>query len=120
MQGLRDYIPFPVPFSPVMRTFASEGATRETSSITGRICGESEIMFGILPREQFVFCLEPAWLLRIALPSAICVRTIVSRRSLSHGLGNKIARTEFHRFDRRDRSVAHAVMTTIGSVSSSA
>ena len=29
--------PLPVPFSPVIRTFASDGATREIISSTGRI-----------------------------------------------------------------------------------
>ena len=47
--------PLPVPFSPVMRMFASDGATREMSSMTGRIRGESEMMLGIFPRRSSFF-----------------------------------------------------------------
>ena len=48
-------VDLPVPFSPVIRTLASEGATREINSITGRMRGESEMIFGILPRSSSFF-----------------------------------------------------------------
>src|ERR1700674_1958740 len=44
--------PLPVPFSPVINTFASEGATREINSSTGRIRGDSAMIFGALPRSN--------------------------------------------------------------------
>ena len=61
--------------------------------------GDSEMMFGILPRSSSFFA-SSCWLLRSALPSAIWVRTIARSRSLSQGFVHKIARPEFHRLDR--------------------
>jgi len=44
--------PLPVPFSPVIKMFASDGATREIISKTGRIAGDSAIKFGAPPRRS--------------------------------------------------------------------
>ena len=44
----------PVPFSPVMSTFASDGATCEIISTTGRIDGASAIMFGTFPARSLL------------------------------------------------------------------
>ena len=108
--------PLPVPFSPVIRTLASEGATRVINSITGRIWGELEMMSGIFPRSSSFFA-SSCWLLRSALPSAIWVRTMARRRSLSHGLGTKSRAPSFIASTARS-IVAQAVMTTMGNVSS--
>ena len=108
----------PVPFSPVMSTFASDGATREIISTTGRIDGASAIMFGTLPTRSLLAA-SSFWPLRNALPSSICVRTIVSKRSLSHGFGTKSRAPRFIASTARS-IVAHAVITTIGNVLSSA
>jgi hypothetical protein len=108
----------PVPFSPVMRTFASDGATREIISITGRIEGASAIKFGTFPPRSLLAAssFRP---LRNALANSICVRTIVSSRWLSHGFGTKSRAPRFIASTARS-IVAHAVITTIGRVLSSA
>ena len=107
----------PVPFSPVMRTLASEGPTRAITSSTGRIAADSASS-----GERPSAC--SAWLAassrrprRIARPSSVCVRRMASSRSLSHGFWTK------SRAPRRIASTAtstepHAVITTTGSDSS--
>ncbi len=107
----------PVPFSPLMSTLASDGPTRAITSSTGRMATDSASS-GERPSAM------SAWLAsssrrprRIARPSAVCVRTIASRRSLSHGFCTK------SRAPRRMASTAtstepQAVITTTGSDSS--
>ena len=102
--------PLPVPFSPVMSTFASDGATREINSSTGRIRGDSAMMFGALPRSNW-FAASSRRPFRNAPASSICVRTIVEQPLVVPRLRNKIARPAFHRFhrqiDRRPRRHHH-------------
>src|SRR5207244_2513951 len=51
VQRLRDQT-LPVPFSPVIKMFASDGATREIISSTGRMAADSAMMLGAPPRRS--------------------------------------------------------------------
>ena len=106
--------PLPVPFSPVIKMFASDGATREIISMTGRMAGASAIKLGAPPRNNWLAA-SSRRPLRNASASSTCVRTIASRRSLSHGLGTKSRAPRFIASTARS-IVAHAVITTIGKV----
>ena len=79
----------PVPFSPVMSTLASDGPTRATISSTGRIAGDSA-RIGEWPSACGAWLAASSWRpRRSARPSSVCVRTIASSRSLSHGFWTK-------------------------------
>ena len=105
---------FPVPFSPVIRTLASDGATRETISTTGRIAGDCAIKFGMVPRRSS-FCASSFRSRRSAEASSICVFTMANNRWLSQGLVTKSRAPRFIA-STANSTVAQAVITTIGRV----
>ena len=75
---------FPVPCSPVTRTFASLGTSRSMSRRTGSMAAEAAKSRGAPPRRR-VFSSSSRRLLRSARPSSIWVRSVVTSRALSHG-----------------------------------
>ena len=109
--------PLPVPFSPRIRTLASDGPTREMTCSTACIAGDSAISLGMPSPRSSEFSASRRWPLRSAWLSSICVRMIASSRALSHGFWMK------SRAPRRIASTAtstlpQAVITTTGSVGS--
>ncbi len=105
-----------MPFSPVMRTLASDGPTREMTSSTGRIAGAAEIIEGEASVRRMRFSASRRWPWRIAWPSAICVRSVVRRRALSQGFWTK-SRAPRRIASTARSTVPQAVMTMTGSVS---
>ena len=91
--------PLPVPFSPVIRTLASDGPTRAMTSSTGRIAADWAIRVGPpLPREQLVFLLEPA----IGADGAAELDLVLDDREQARvvpRLGDEIARAAAHGLD---------------------
>ena len=111
--------PLPVPFSPVMSTFASEGPTREIMSSTGRMAADCAINRGKRSARSARFSSSRRWPFRSARPNSIWVFRIAERRALSQGFWMK------SRAPRRIASTAsstepQAVITTIGRVASEA
>ncbi len=107
--------PFPVPFSPVIITLASDGPMRSISSSTGRIEGASAISVGRPSARSSRFSASSRCPRRSASPSSICVRRMVSSRAFSQGFCTK------SRAPRRIASTAsstlpQAVITTTGRV----
>src|SRR5690242_17374794 len=75
----------PVPCSPVMTTFASEGPTRSISCSTGCMRGESAMMRGTPSERRRRFSSSSRCALRMARPSSSCALSVAMRRALSHG-----------------------------------
>ena len=112
-------ISLPVPGSPVISTFASDGPTFATSRSTGCIAGASAISVGRSTPRSSRFSASSRRPLRSARLSSICVRRMLVSRSFSQGFWMK------SRAPRRMASTAtltllHAVITTTGIVLSSA
>ena len=111
--------PLPTPFSPVIRTLASDGPTRVIIWRTGCIAGATAIRLAPPWLRNNWFSASSRSPLRSALLSSACVQSIESSRSFSHGFWTK------SRAPRRIASTAtstlpHAVITTTGSVESTA
>ena len=109
--------PLPVPFSPRIRTLASDGPTREITWSTPCIDGDSAMIFGMPSPRRSEFSASSRCPLRSAWLNSICVRTMASSRALSQGFWMK------SRAPRRIASTAtstlpQAVITTTGSVGS--
>jgi len=109
----RATVPLPVPFSPVMSTFASEGPTRAMSCNTGCIEGDSAMSRTLPSSRRRLISASSRWPLRRACPSSIWVRTMASSRAFSQGFWMK------SRAPRRMASTAssiepQAVITTTG------
>ncbi len=104
--------PLPVPFSPSTSTLASLGATRATSSITRRIAGDSAISTSLPPRSS-AFSASSRRCRRAPSPSAIWVRTMLSKRVLSHGFSMKSPAPRRSAFTANG-TLPHAVITTTG------
>ena len=96
----------------MINTFASDGATRAIRSRTCRIGGDSAIKLGGAPGGCLVLA-SSFTLSRSASANSICVRTTLSRRSLSHGFGTKSRAPRFIA-STATSTVDHAVMTIIG------
>ena len=108
--------PLPVPFSPVIRTFASDGAVRSMSSRTGLIAGERAIRGGAPSKLRRAA--PSSWRpRRNARLSSTCVRTMASSRALSHGFCTK-SRAPRRIASTAMSTLAHAVSTMTGSVGS--
>ena len=106
---------FPLPCSPVISTFASEGPTLEIRRRTGCIASESAINVGRFSARSSRFSASNFCPRRNALPSSICVRSTESSRAFSQGFWIK------SRAPRRIASTAsstlpQAVITITGSV----
>ena len=110
---------FPVPGSPVINTLASEGPTRAISSITGFMAGASAIRLGRPSVRSSRFSASSRWPRFSAVLSSICVRTMASRRGLSQGFWMK-SRAPRRMASTATSTVPHAVITTTGTVESSA
>jgi hypothetical protein len=113
----RATVPFPVPFSPVMSTLASEGPTRAMSWSTGCMAADSAISLTLPSSRSRLISASSRWPRRRAWPSSTWVRTMASSRALSQGFWMK------SRAPRRMASTAssiepQAVITTSGSVGS--
>ena len=119
----------PVPFSPVIRTLASEGPTLSMSSRTGRI--DAEFATNSPPvttppsslrsrsSRKALFSASRCWFRRRARASSIWVWAMASTRALSHGFWMKSPAPR--RIASTAKSmVAHAVMTITGGAPSSA
>ncbi len=96
---------------------ASDGPTREMTCSTLCIDADSAMTFGMPSPRSSEFSASSRCPLRSAWLNSICVRTIASRRALSHGFWMK------SRAPRRIASTAtstlpQAVITTTGSVGS--
>ena len=107
----------PVPCSPVMRTFASDGPTRAISSSTGRMDGAEAMNAGAPGARRMRFSAS-SHCARLRLRcNSICVFRTLSRRAFSQGFWMKSPAP------RRIASTAssmlpQAVMTTTGSCES--
>ena len=109
-------VPLPVPFSPVMRTLASDGPTRATMSSTGRIAADSAISVGrFVPWSRQDAGSRPraagCGAARGRAPPA-CARRPAAR-SLSHGFWMK-SRAPRRIASTARSTVPHAVITTTG------
>ena len=109
-------VPLPVPFSPVIRTFASDGPTRAISSSTGRIAADSAMQRRLRrpAAQRAVLGLEPLAAPQRAAELDLRADDRRAARSFSHGFWTK------SRAPRRIASTAtstlpHAVITTTGS-----
>ncbi len=107
--------PFPVPFSPVMMTFASEGPMRSINSSTGRMEGASAISVGRPSARNSRFSASRRCPRRSAWPSSICVRRMVSRRAFSQGFWTK-SRAPRRMASTATSTLPQAVITITGSV----
>ena len=89
--------PLPVPFSPVIKTLASEGATREISSITGRMPATRQ-SYSAYCRGAIRSSLRAAGL--CAAPAERDLRPHNGEQAIViPRFRDKIARPELHRFD---------------------
>ena len=107
----------PVPCSPVMRTFASDGPMRAISSTTGRMQGAVAISSGAPSARRMRFSASSHCARFCALCSSICVRRTVSRRALSQGFWMK-SRAPRRMASTARSMLAHAVITMMGSCES--
>jgi hypothetical protein len=107
----------PVPFSPEISTFASEGPTRAMTCTTLCMAGDSATSLPWTSPRSSQFSASRRWPRRSARLSSVCVWRMASSRAFSHGFWTK------SRAPRRIASTAtstlpHAVMTTTGRVAS--
>ena len=105
---------FPVPGSPVIRMFASDGPTSPIIRSTCFIAGDSAINTGRSTARSTRSSASSFRAVRSARPSSTCVLTMASTRAFSHGFWIK------SRAPRRIASTAistlpHAVITMTGS-----
>ena len=93
-------MPLPVPFSPVTRTLASDGPTREISSSTGRIDTASAMSIGRTSGLSDRFSASSRCCRRSARASSTWVRTMRQQPRVLPRLLHEVAGAAAHRFDR--------------------
>ena len=105
----------PVPFSPVMRTLASDGPTRASTCSTGCMAGERATSGGAPRGRSSAFSASSRRLRRSARPSSTWVRSTASSRALSQGFWMKSPAPR-RMASTAMSTVPQAVMTTTGIV----
>ena len=93
--------PLPVPFSPVISTFASDGPTREIICSTGCMAADCAISVGwpSPPPRSSEFSASRRWPWRSAWLNSACVRRIGEQARVLPRLLHEIARAAAHGFD---------------------
>ena len=108
----------PVPWSPVMRTFASDGPTREIVSMTACMEGALAMKSGLPSARSRRFSASSRAARCRARCSSTCVRMIEMRRSFSQGFWIK-SRAPRRIASTASSTLAQAVITITGTVASS-